>query len=94
MEARVTENSRAVAATIAGAAIGGVAGYLFFTERGRELKRQIEPALENFSRELDNFRSTFQKAASVANEGWKLLNEAMEPGPSSRYPATRQSSPF
>jgi gas vesicle protein len=94
MEARVTDKSRGIAATMAGAAIGGVAGYLFFTERGRELKRQIEPALENFSRELDSFRGTFQKAASVASEGWKLLNEAMEPGPSPHYPTTRQSSPF
>jgi hypothetical protein len=94
MEARVTEKSQAIVATIAGAAIGGAAGYLFFTERGRALKLQIEPALEKFSRELDSFRVTFQKAASVASDGWKLLNEAMEPGPSLPYPTTRQSSPF
>jgi gas vesicle protein len=84
-----------MAATIAGAVIGGVAGYLFFTERGRELRRQIEPALDDFARELNSFRMTVEKAAVVANQGWKLLNEAMEPGPqNTRYPTAHQTSPF
>jgi hypothetical protein len=55
----------------------------------------LEPALEDFARELMSFRSTVQKAAGVANEGWKLLNEALgEGGQSARYTAPRQSSPF
>jgi gas vesicle protein len=89
-------DNRALAATLAGAVIGGAAGYLFFTERGRSLRRQIEPALEDIARELISFRSTVQKAAGVANEGWKLLNEALgEPGPQPpRYPGTHQTSPF
>jgi gas vesicle protein len=93
----VTENSRALAATITGAVIGGVAGYFFFTDRGRELRRQIEPALDDFARELNSFRATIAKAAGAAGEGWKLLNEAMEPGSlhqSSRYPTPHQNSPF
>ena len=89
------DNSRAVAATLVGAVIGGMAGYLFFTEHGRSLRRQLEPALEYFSRELMSFRSTVQKAAGVANEGWKLLNDALgEGGQPPRYAAPRQSSPF
>jgi len=89
------DNSRAVAATLVGAVIGGVAGYLFFTDHGRSVRRQLEPALDDFARELMSFRSTVQKAAGVANEGWKLLNEALgEGGQSARYTAPRQSSPF
>ncbi len=89
------DNNRAIAATIAGAVIGGVAGYLFFTERGRSLRRQIEPALDDFARELHSFRGTVQRAAGVANEGWKLLNEALgENQQPPRYPTTHQSSPF
>jgi gas vesicle protein len=89
-------NSRAVMASIVGAVIGGAAGYLFFTDEGRRLRRQIEPALDDFSRELNSFRSTFSKAAGVASEGWKLLNDAMgESGrPPGRYPSARQTSPF
>jgi len=47
-----------------------------FTDRGRRLRRQFEPALEDFSRELMSFRTTVQKASGVASDGWKLLNEA------------------
>ncbi len=92
------DNSRAIAATIVGAVIGGVAGYLFFTEEGRRVRRQIEPALDDFARELMSFRVTLQKAAGVANDGWNLLNDVLgEAGPHTphtpRYPGG-QTSPF
>jgi len=92
----VDENSRAIAATVAGAVIGGVAGYLLFTERGRVFRRSLEPALEEFARELNSFRATVQKAAGVAGEGWKLLNDAMGEGGSAprRFPSAHQTSPF
>jgi gas vesicle protein len=86
-------NSRELMATLVGAAIGGVAGYLFFTDRGRSLRRQIEPALEDFSHELVSFRTTVRKASGVASEGWKLLNEALGDVEPSRFPG-RQTSPF
>ena len=88
-------NSRVMAATICGAVVGGVAGYLFFTEQGRAVRRQLEPALEDFARELMSFRATIQKAAGVANEGWKLLNDTIgETGSAPRYPGAHQTSPF
>ena len=92
----MSENSRTVAATVAGAVIGGLAGYLFFTDRGRLLRRSIEPALEDIARELNSFRGTLQKAAGVANEGWKLLNEAVGEagGAPRRFPNAHQTSPF
>ncbi len=89
-------NSRAMAAAIVGAVVGGVAGYLFFTDDGRRLRKQLEPALDDFARELNSFRSTINKAAGVASEGWQLLNEAMGDSQAvqSRYPSARQTSPF
>jgi gas vesicle protein len=88
-------NSREMAATIVGAVIGGVAGYLFFTERGRSMRRQIEPALEDLSHELMSVRNTVREAAGVANEGWKLLNDILGEGgkPSVRY-SSGQPSPL
>jgi len=84
-----------VVATLVGAVIGGAAGYLFFTDHGRQLRRDMEPALDDFARELNSFRGTVQRAAGVASEGWKLLNDALgERGTQSRYPSTQQSSPF
>jgi len=42
-----------------------------------------------------SFRATIQKAAGVANEGWKLLNDTLgETGPAPRYPGAHQTSPF
>jgi len=87
-------NSREMWVTLAGAVIGGVAAYLFFTERGRSVRRQMEPALDDLSRELMSFRATVQKAGGVASEGWKLVNDALgEPAAAPRFPG-RQTSPF
>jgi hypothetical protein len=88
-------DNRAVAATVVGAVVGGLAGYLFFTEDGRRVRRQFEPAIDDFSRELMSFRATVQKAAGAAAEGWKLLNDALgEGGRAPRYPSPHQTSPF
>jgi hypothetical protein len=88
-------NSREMAATIVGALIGGVAGYLFFTERGRGVSRQIEAALEDFSRDFRSFRNTVQEASGAAREGWKLLNDTL--GENGKPPARHQrgqTAPF
>jgi gas vesicle protein len=83
-------------ATVGGAVVGAIAGYLLFTDHGRSLRRQLEPALDDFTRELHSFRATVQRAAGVANEGWKLLNEAIgEPGSQPpRYGVGGQTTPF
>ena len=92
----MADNSRAIAVTVIGAIIGGAAGYLFFTDHGRGVRRQIEPALDDIARELSSFRGTLQRAAGVASEGWKLLNETLGDvtQPTRRFPTTHQSSPF
>lgn len=92
----MTDNSRAIAATLVGAAVGGLAGYLFFTEQGREVRRQFEPAIDDIARELNSFSVTMRKAANAANEGWQLLNEAIGDGgqQAPRYPAPHQTAPF
>lgn len=92
----MTVNVRVWAATLGGAALGAVAGYLFFTEDGRTFRRQLEPALDDIARELNSFRHTVEKAASVAGEGWKLLNDAMGETAQQRprYPTPHQSTPF
>ena len=91
----MTDNSEALAATIIGAVIGGIAGYFLFTDRGRLLRRQMEPAIDDFARELNSFRATIEKAAGAASEGWKFLNEALSEGQQPpRYPTTHQTAPF
>jgi len=89
-------DNRTMAATIVGGVVGALAGYFLFTDRGRALRRQLEPALDDFARELNHFRATLTKAAGVAGEGWQLLNDALGEGstPPPRYPTPHQSSPF
>jgi hypothetical protein len=84
-----------VTATLFGALVGGLTGFLFFTDRGRRVRREIEPALEDFVRELSSLRGTVQRAADVAGESWRLLNDMVrEPTqPSHRFPGG-QTSPF
>jgi len=89
----VDERARSILAVSVGAIAGALAGYMFFTDQGRRWRSQIEPALEDFGRELGHFRGTLGKAANVASEGWKLLNEAFSEMPGqTRYP--HQSNPF
>jgi gas vesicle protein len=91
----VTDRSQTLVATFLGAVVGGAAGYLLFTDHGRSLRRQMEPAIDDIARELSSFRATAQKAAGVASEGWKLVNETLgDVGPTPRYPGTRQTAPF
>lgn len=94
-EVVVTDKTRACAASMVGAVIGAAAGYMFFTDRGRALRRQMETALETLAPELSHFSGTINRTAGVASEGWKLLNEAL--GDSSRAPRyvnPHQTSPF
>ena len=44
--------SWSLSAAAVGAVLGGLAGYLFFTPRGRALRSQLEPALDDMMVEL------------------------------------------
>jgi gas vesicle protein len=91
----VTDKTRACAVSMVGAVIGAAVGYLFFTDRGRELRRQLEKTLETLEPELSHFSGTINRTASVASEGWKLLNEALgESSRAPRYVNPHQTSPF
>ena len=91
----MNDSERGLAAAVVGAVVGGLAGYLLFTERGRHLRRRLEPALEDFAQELGELRGTVARAMGVASQGWQVLNEAMgEREESAAFPAHRQSNPF
>ena len=69
------ERSRVLLTTVLGAVAGGVWGWLYMTEHGRQTREQINPKLDDFIRELQRLRGTVQKAKTAANEGWRSLNE-------------------
>jgi len=92
----VNEQSRMILAVGGGAVVGGIAGYLLLTEEGRRIRSQIEPTLEEFVRELQRFGGTVNRARSVANEGWQLLNQVAgeAESPAAWNSTIRQQSPF
>ena len=69
------DNLRIAACSAVGALLGGVVGYLFLTENGRQARRQIGPAVEEVKRELASLGRSLEGAGGIAREGWKLLQE-------------------
>ena len=92
----MNERCRVLAASVAGAALGGLVGYLYFTANGRRMREQIEPRLDEIASELGRLRTTVQKAQAVASEGWRSLSELVgEPRRPREWQApSRQPSPF
>ena len=74
MLAFMDERSRVLLSTLLGAALGGVAGYLYLTEQGRHVRGQIEPTLDGIVTELEKARATGEKVREVAREGQRTLN--------------------
>ena len=73
----MNQRSQDYVVTVVGALLGAMAGYLFFTDRGRDLRRRIEPSVENFARELVSFKGAVTRARDVASEGWRLMDEVV-----------------
>ena len=67
------DRSRICLGAVLGAACGAAAAYLFFTERGRELRERIEPAVDELRREFMRFQSTITKVGDLANEGMRAV---------------------
>jgi hypothetical protein len=74
-EGHVDERSRVLMAACLGAVAGGVWGFLYLTESGRNLREQIEPRLDDLIAEMTRVRGTVEKARSAANEGWRSLSD-------------------
>ena len=91
----MNDRQRGLMAATIGAVAGGIAGYMLFTERGRDLRRRLEPALEDLAHELVQLRGTVTRAMGVASQGWNVLNEALgDQSDISSFPTPRQTNPF
>jgi gas vesicle protein len=81
---RVSERTAITAGALVGSLIGGFAGFLFFTERGRGLRDRMEPMVDDLRGEFMKFQRTLEKVGDMANEGMRVVNE---------FNAARQQSP-
>ena len=73
----MNQRSQDYVVTVVGALLGAMTGYLFFTDRGRDLRRRIEPSVEDFARELVSFKGAVARARDVASQGWRLMDEVV-----------------
>ena len=69
------ERSAVILGAVAGALIGGAAAYLLLTERGRRLRRDLEPRVMAFAGEVARVRAAaadartaFDRAATPGDE--------------------------
>lgn len=56
-----------VVGAILGAAAGAMAGFLLFTERGRQLREDIEPELDTLFREAGKLKAAFEQVRDGMN---------------------------
>lgn len=68
-----------------GALVGAAAAYLFFTDRGRDVRDRFEPLVDDLRSEFARFQRTFEKVGTMASEGMRVVNE---------FNAARAESPF
>jgi gas vesicle protein len=80
-----------VAGAIVGAAVGAAATYLFFTERGQQVRNRIEPAVEDLKREFARFQGTIEKLGAMANDGIRAVNEFNQARAQSSFSGSRTS---
>ncbi len=67
----MSERAAIVCGAVLGAALGGLAGYLFLTEAGTRLRRRLEPQIGEVVRELQALQGAVARARSAASEGWR-----------------------
>ena len=83
----MNEQSRVLMSAVCGALLGAAAGYVFFTERGREFRDHLEPLVDDLRREFDRFQRTFEKVGVMASEGMRVVHEFNAARSQSQYSA-------
>jgi hypothetical protein len=57
-----------------GAALGGLTGFLLFTDRGRAFRRELEPQLEEFFQEAQRLTAAFDRTRKAVKDGLASMN--------------------
>ena len=89
---RVNESRVMMAGAVIGALVGAAAGYLFFTNRGKEVLNRLEPAVDDLRREFTRFQATVEKLGEMANNGIRAVNEFNAARASSSFGASSRTS--
>lgn len=74
-EVPVDERSQVAVASLVGAGVGALLGYLYLTDSGRRVRDQIEPWFDDLIGEIRRWRNAVEKAREASNEAWRSLDE-------------------
>ena len=69
------DRSRVILAGLAGAVLGGMIGYLYWTESGSRVRERIDPLLDDVTSELRRVRGTVDRARDAAAEGRRTFDD-------------------
>jgi gas vesicle protein len=58
-----------------GAVLGGFAGFLLFTDRGRAFRQELEPQLEQLFGEAQRLTTAFDKTRRAVKDGLSTLQQ-------------------
>ena len=72
------ERTQVLLTTVLGAAIGGVFGWLYLTERGRGVRTQLEPFFDSVIDEIHQAQHTVDKARFAAAEGKRAIDDVLK----------------
>ena len=75
------ERSKVLMTTVLGAVLGGLVGCLYLTDRGRQVRGQLEPLLDTVVDELHEARRTVERARAAVAEGRRVMDEIVRPPP-------------
>ena len=89
----MNERTVIICSGLIGAAFGALAGYLFLTESGRRLRRDLEPQLDDLARDFVALQDTVARATDAAHQGWRAINEATA-GRRQGWTDTEQAAPY
>ena len=60
---------------VAGAVVGGAAGWLFLTDGGRRLRQDLRPQLDDLAERAMQLRDAAARAQRAAQESWQTIQE-------------------
>ena len=66
---------------VAGAAIGGVAGWLWLTDEGRRLRARLEPQLQDLAGQAFKLRDSALRAQQAARDSARTVQEVASRAP-------------
>lgn len=69
----MNDRSLIAVSILVGAALGGAAGFLLLTDRGRRLRRELGPQLDELVAEARRLQEVVARVRETAAEGWRSV---------------------